>query len=68
MLAVLSRLSLLALGMGLVEIALGNVVEQASPTIWLILVVGVLLTLAGTAGFIRPLFESGRGRGGRDLE
>jgi hypothetical protein len=65
MLAVLLRLALLALGMGLIEIGLG---EGSSPSTWLTLVVGLLFALAGTAGFMGPLLESGREKGGRDHE
>jgi len=60
MVLLIVRLALLALGMGLIEIGLGNVFQQTSPIGWLPLVIGLLFLLAGSAGFMGALFGSGR--------
>lgn len=66
MAAILFRLVLLALGMGLIEIGLGPALIESSVAGWLlVLVVGVPLTVAGSAGFIAPLL-GGRGKGSND--
>lgn len=66
MAAILFRLVLLALGMGIVEIGLGPALIEGSPAGWLlVLVVGVPLTVAGSAGFITPLL-GGSGKGSND--
>lgn len=65
--AVLLRLGLLALGMGLVEIGLSDAIGQGSPGGWLVVLVGGLpLVVAGTAGFVGPLVGAGRGSGRGD--
>lgn len=65
--AVLFRLVLLAAGMGLVEIGLGDALARGSLTGWLlVLLVGLPLVLGGTAGFVGPLLAAGRARGGGD--
>ena len=66
--AVLFRLLLLALGMGLVEIGLGDAVGRGSAAGWgMVLLVGIPLILGGTAGFIGPLLGAGRS-GGKEGE
>ena len=63
------RLGLLVLGMGLIEIGLGDAVGRGSLLAWaLIVLVGLPLVLAGTAGFIGPLFASGRDKGDAERE
>lgn len=65
--AVLFRLGLLAAGMGLVEIGLGDALVRGSLGGWLLaLLVGLPLVLVGTAGFIAPLLAAGRTRKGGD--
>jgi hypothetical protein len=64
--AVLFRLALLALGMGLIEIGLTDALGQGSLTGWgIVLLGGFPLVLLGTAGFIGPLVGAGRSRGDR---
>ena len=59
--AVLFRLLLLALGMGLVEIGLGDAVGHGSAAGWgLVLLLGLPLIIGGTVGFIGPLLTTGR--------
>lgn len=56
MIAVLFRLALLAAGLGLVEIGLGDGLGGGSPLGWgIALLVGLPLLVAGSAGFIGPL-------------
>jgi len=56
MAALLFRVGLLALGMGIVEIGLGDALTRGSPISWaLVLLVGIPLIVAGTAGFMAPL-------------
>ena len=65
--AVLVRLGLLALGMAAIEIGLGSALIEESPVGWaLILVVGVPLIAAGSAGFMVPLLGAERGEGSLD--
>lgn len=64
MAAVLFRVGLLAVGMGIVEIGLGDALTRGSPTSWaIVLLVGIPLIVAGTAGFMAPLL-GGRNRKG----
>ena len=66
--AVLFRLLLLALGMGLLEIGLDDAVGRGSLAGWgMVLLVGLPLILGGTAGFIGPLLGAGRS-GGKEGE
>ncbi len=61
MAAVLFRIVLLALGLGTVEIGLGEALVNGSPFgAALALVVGLPLIVGGSAGFIVPLL-SGKG-------
>lgn len=63
--AVLLRLALLALGMGLIEIGLTDALGRGSPAGWaLVLLAGLPLVLVGTAGVIGPLIGIRRDRGG----
>lgn len=64
MAAVLFRLLLLAVGMGAVEIGLGGVLVEGSLASWaLILVVGLPLIVAGSAGFMAPLLGGPQQKG-----
>lgn len=57
MAALLFRLLLLASGLGAAEIGLASVLTEGSPGGWaLLLVLGLPLIVAGSAGFIGPLF------------
>ena len=59
MAAVLLRLALLAAGMGAVEIGLGSGLVEGSLAGWaLVLLVGLPLVIAGSAGFMVPLLGS----------
>jgi len=64
MAAVLLRVALLAAGMGAVEIGLGGALVDGSFTGWaLVLLVGVPLIVAGSAGFIVPLLGGRQQKG-----
>jgi hypothetical protein len=55
--AVIFRIVLLALGLGAVEIGLGAGVVEGSTAGWaLVLLVGLPLVVAGSAGFMAPMF------------
>ena len=65
--AILLRLALLALGMGLIEIGLTDALGQGSLAGWgLVLLGGFPLVLLGTAGFVGPLVGAERSRGDSD--
>ena len=67
MTAVLFRLGLLAVGMGAVEIGLGDALIRGSVVGWLlVLLVGLPLLLAGSAGFIGPLLGGPNQKGSAD--
>lgn len=67
MTAVLFRLALLALGMGVAEIGLGDALVRGSLAGWaLLLVVGLPLIIAGTAGFMGPLLGGATTKGSSD--
>ena len=56
MAAVLFRLALLTAGLGLVEIGLGGALASGSLVDWsLVLLVGLPLIVAGSAGFMAPV-------------
>ena len=56
MAAVVFRLILLAVGLGVVEIGLGSGLVEGSLAGWaLVLLVGLPLVVAGSAGFMVPL-------------
>jgi len=62
--AVLLRVALLAAGMGAVEIGLGGALVESSLAGWaLVLLVGVPLIVAGSAGFIVPLLGDQQQKG-----
>lgn len=57
MIAILLRVALLALGAGAVEIGIVPALATGSLIDWaLVLVVGLPLIIAGSAGFMGPLF------------
>ena len=67
MAAGLFRLLLLALGMGAVEIGLGDALVQGSTLGWaLMLLVGLPLIVAGSAGFMAPLLGGPTRKGSID--
>ena len=67
MAAVLFRVGLLTLGMGVVEIGLGDALVRGSVLGWaLVLLVGLPLLLAGSAGFIGPLLGCPNQKGSAD--
>jgi len=67
MTAVLFRLGLLALGMGAVEIGLGEALVRGSAAGWaLVLLVGLPLIVAGSAGFMAPLLGGATTKGSTD--
>ena len=67
MTALVLRLSLLVLGMGAVEIGLGSGLVEGSLAGWaLVLLVGLPLIVAGSAGFMAPLLGGAKERGSRD--
>ena len=64
MLAVLFRLLLLATGLGLSEIGLGGALTEGSAWSWaLVLLVGLPLIVAGSAGFMVTLLGGGTQKG-----
>ena len=64
MAALLFRLILLAGGLGLTEIGLGSALAEGSPWGWaLVLLVGLPLIVAGSAGFMVSLLGEGRQKG-----
>jgi hypothetical protein len=67
MAAVVVRLGLLAAGMGAVEIGLGEALVRGSLVGWaLTLLVGPLLIVAGSAGFMVPLLGGPNQKGTPD--
>ena len=67
MAALLLRLILLAAGMGAVEIGLGSALVNGSLAAWaLVLLVGLPLIVAGSAGFMAPLFGGADQKGAID--
>ena len=67
MAAVLFRLALLAIGMGAVEIGLGEALAKGSPLGWaLVLLVGLPLIVAGSAAFMAPLLGGPKQKGSTD--
>ena len=67
MAAVAFRLALLAAGMGAVEIGLGEALVQGSLVGWgLVVLVGLPLIVAGTAGFMAPLLGGPNQKGTTD--
>lgn len=67
MAAILLRLCLLALGLGLVEIGLGIALVDGSLAGWGVgLLVGLPLVIAGSTGFMAPLFGGAKQKGSPD--
>ncbi len=67
MAAVLFRLGLVAVGLGAVETGLGDALVTGSIGGWmLVLLVGLPLIVAGTAGFMAPLFGGAQEKGSID--
>ena len=56
----LFRIVLLAVGLGAVEIGLVGAVGSGAPLGWLAVLIGLLLIVAGSAGFMVPLLGGGR--------
>ena len=64
MAAILFRLALLAGGMAAVEIGLGGGLVEGSLAGWgLVLLVGLPLIVAGSAGFMAPLLGAAKQKG-----
>ena len=67
MAAIVFRLGLLALGMGAVEIGLGDALVRGSLAGWaLVLLIGIPLIVAGSAGFMAPLLGGSNQKGSTD--
>ena len=67
MVAILFRLALLAVGMGAIEIGLGEALLKDSILGWgLVVLVGVPGIVAGSAGFIAPLLGGPHQKGSID--
>ncbi|OGO58197.1 MAG: hypothetical protein A2V85_14630 [Chloroflexi bacterium RBG_16_72_14] len=67
MAAVLFRVGLLAVGMDVVEIGLGDALVTGSLLDWaLVLLVGLPLIVAGSAGFMAPLLGGPNQKGSSD--
>jgi hypothetical protein len=60
---ILARLALLAAGLGLTEIGI-TALASGSPAFWLLLSLGILALILGSAGFVGPLWAS-HGKEGR---
>jgi hypothetical protein len=64
MAAVLFRVALLAVGLGVVEIGLGSGLVEGSLVGWaLVLLLGLPLVVAGTYGFMAPLLGGPQTKG-----
>ena len=64
MAAVLFRVVLLAVGMGAVEIGLGDALAKNSPLGWaLVLLAGLPLVVAGSVAFMAPLLSGPKQKG-----
>lgn len=67
MATVLSRLALLAFGLGAVESGLGSALVEGSLVGWLLVfLVGLPLIVAGSAGFMAPLLGGPTAKGAED--
>ena len=66
MVAVLFRIGLIAAGMGAVEIGLGWALVGGSALGWLLVLVGLPLIVAGSAGFMAPLLGGSIAKGSED--
>lgn len=64
MIAIIFRLGLLAGGMAIVEIGLGDALVSGSLGGWaLVLLIGLPMIVAGSAGFMAPLLGGARQKG-----
>lgn len=64
MIAILFRLGLLTGGMAAVEIGLGDALVDGSVVGWaLVLLIGLPMIVAGSAGFMAPLLGGARQKG-----
>ena len=64
---ILFRLALLAIGLGAVEIGIGDALGQGSTLAWgLVLLFGLPLIVAGSAGFVVPLLGGRASKDARD--
>lgn len=61
--AVLFRLVLLATGLGVTEIGLARGLVVGSPQDWMLVLIGLALTVAGSAGFMVTILGGGTRRG-----
>ncbi|MEX0630402.1 MAG: hypothetical protein WEE67_08610 [Chloroflexota bacterium] len=59
----LFRILLLAAGLGTTEIGLGSALVEGSPVGWAVVLVGLALIVAGSAGFMVTLFSRARQKG-----
>ena len=67
MAALLFRVTLLALGLGIIEINLGAALFEGSLVHWAtVVLVGLPLIVAGSAGFIGPLLGGPKQKGPTD--
>jgi hypothetical protein len=63
--AMLFRVLLLTVGLAAVEIGLGSALVEGSLATWgLVFLVGLPMIVAGSAGFMVPLFGGGHEKGG----
>jgi len=62
MAAILLRLLVLAGGLGVTEIGLGTALVRGALTDWALVLLGLVLIVAGSAGFMVTLFGGGRRR------
>ena len=64
MAAILLRLALLTVGMAAVETGLGDALVERSVGAWgLVLLIGLPMIIAGSAGFMAPLLGAARQKG-----
>ena len=64
MAAILLRLALLTVGMAAVETGLGDALVEGSVGAWaLVLLIGLPMIIAGSAGFMAPLLGAARQKG-----
>lgn len=63
MAAVLFRLILLAVGLGMTEIGLGSALIKGSLVSWALVLIGLALIVAGTASFMVTLLGGGKQKG-----
>ena len=62
MAALLFRLALITVAFAVIEMSLGAVLVDGSLGDWALLGLGSALLIAGTAGFMRPMFATGQDR------